>query len=298
MKKFRLLVSCGLIISILSGCNKMQPEDILNNQVQELSAIHEISFRDMGLMLNNKGAVARLTVPVCNSGKVRTDYVKFISSICTHEDKDYSIANYSIVESNPAVKLSEQFKLKDFEQPNPETLISPTDWVIEKDTKVLHINSRYLAALKSLEEFSDLEFVSSDKLPIVDDFLDKDKLLKGIPISKKIDGFKYTYVKPGDGIDSTSTLLKDGSVVSQRVVRSFQDVVDCYVTAIRSITGEEFDKYYKSMENDSMGTLLGYCGNYTLAVKSINFNTQELYIGYGEQARLNIIMELNDRVLK
>lgn len=52
------------------------------------------------------------------------------------------------------------------------------------------------------------------------------------------------------------------------------------------------------MKNDSMGTFLGYCGDYTLAVKSVNFNTQEMYIGYGKEARLDIIMELNDRVVK
>lgn len=84
-------------------------------------------------------------------------------------------------------------------------------------------------------------------------------------------------------------IFQDGTLTMCREFKQFDKAVSALGTKVAVITGKNTadkvvitDTYYYAE-----------CENYTIAVASVNFNTQITLFGYGEEARFNIIAYIN-----
>ena len=128
-------------------------------------------------------------------------------------------------------------------------------------------------------ERNSYEVTSYNGLDIVEN---KTELLTILPI---LTGYHVTIdMGLGDEIQKVYT-FNDGTLTMAREFKQFEGAINLLGTKVSVITkGNTADKV---LTTDNY--YYAECGNYTISVVSVNFNTQITLFGYGEEARFNII---------
>lgn len=110
----------------------------------------------------------------------------------------------------------------------------------------------------------------------------------------ELDSLMYTgkyvaqYTPQDITLEQERYLFEDGVLYIQSVMEPRVNIVDDYLKLLQSFSKEDITAYY---EKDSI--TYAESGKYTIGLVTYNSNTTILYVGEGEEARCNIITNLN-----